>query len=106
MHLRFQDWTTLFASSAGIALAILVMWRGRRSGLAIPLALLSIDFCVFNLATLFYELSGLRGFNIADKATSPMAVAFGLHFVLAFVGRKQALRPVLSQATSLVRSFR
>ena len=95
MHLRFQDWTTLFASSAGIALAILVMWRGRRSGLAIPLALLSIDFCVFNLATLFYELSGLRGFNIADKATSPMAVAFGLHFVLAFVGRKQALRPVL-----------
>jgi two-component system, NtrC family, sensor histidine kinase HydH len=95
MHLRLQDWTTLVASSAGMALAVLVLWRGRRSALAIPLALLSIDFCVFNLATMFYELSGRVGFNVADKATSPLAVAFGLHFVLAFVGRKVSLRPVL-----------
>jgi two-component system, NtrC family, sensor histidine kinase HydH len=95
VHLRLQDWTTLVASSAGMALAVLVIWRGRRSALATPLALLSIDFCVFNLATMFYELSGRRGFNIADKATSPLAVAFGLHFVLVFVGRKQSLLPVL-----------
>lgn len=95
MNLRLQDWTTVFASSAGIALAVLVVWRGRRSALAIPLALLSIDFCVFNLATMFFELSGVRGFDIADKTTSPWAVAFGLHFVLAFVGRLGSLRPVL-----------
>jgi two-component system sensor histidine kinase HydH len=95
MQLRFQDWITLFASSAGIALAVLVIWRGRRSSLAIPLALLSIDFCCFNLATMFYELSRLRAFNILDKATSPFGIALGLHFVIAFIGRRQSLRWVL-----------
>jgi two-component system, NtrC family, sensor histidine kinase HydH len=95
MHLRFQDWTTVVASSAGMALAVLVLWRGRRSALAIPLALLSIDFGVFNLSIMFYALSGLEGFNLADKGTSPLAVAFGLHFVLAFVRRDVSLRPLL-----------
>jgi len=95
MNLRFEDWITLFASSAGIALAVLVILRGRRSTLAIPLALLSVDFCCFNLATMFFELSRLAAFNILDKATSPFGIALAFHFVLAFVGRRQQLRWVL-----------
>jgi two-component system, NtrC family, sensor histidine kinase HydH len=92
MNLRAEDWITLFASSAGIALAVLVILRGHHSTLAIPLALLSIDFCCFNLATMFYELSKLNAFNILDKATSPFGIALAFHFVIAFVGRRQQLR--------------
>jgi two-component system, NtrC family, sensor histidine kinase HydH len=95
MALHFDDWTTLFASSAGIALAVLVILRGRRSSLAIPLALLSIDFCCFNLASMFFDMSKVAAFNILDKATSPFGIALALHFVIAFVGRRQQLAWVL-----------
>jgi|SRR5450755_1603440 two-component system, NtrC family, sensor histidine kinase HydH len=95
MNLQTEDWITLFASSAGVALAVLVILRGRRSSLAIPLALLSIDFCCFNLATMFFVMSNVNAFNILDKATSPFGIALGLHFVVAFVGQRRRLRWVL-----------
>jgi two-component system, NtrC family, sensor histidine kinase HydH len=95
MNLQTEDWITLFASSAGVALAVLVILRGRRSSLAIPLALLSIDFCCFNLATMFFVMSKVNAFNILDKATSPFGIALALHFVVAFVGQRHRLRWVL-----------
>jgi two-component system, NtrC family, sensor histidine kinase HydH len=95
MNLQTEDWVTLFASAAGVALAVLVILRGRRSSLAIPLALLSIDFCCFNLATMFFDISKVSAFNILDKATSPFGIALGLHFVIAFVGRRRPFRWLL-----------
>ena len=95
MRLHFQEWITLVASILAIAMAVLVIWRARRSPLALPLALLSIDFCCFNLAAMFYELSGVHAFFILDHATSPLGISLGLHFVLAFVGRRERFRLAL-----------
>lgn len=95
--MHYQEWMTLVACGASITLAVLIVWFGRGTPLALPLVLLTIDCCVFNVATVIFELSKgrLRAFDIVDKSTSPFAIALALHFVLAFVGRRQAFRWVL-----------
>jgi len=96
--MHHQEWMTLVACGASITLAVLIIWFGRGTPLALPLVLLTIDCCVFNVATVIFELSKgrLRAFDLVDKSTSPFAIALTLHFVLAFVGRRQAFRWVLA----------
>jgi hypothetical protein len=53
-----HGWITLFACAGQLALALVVLFRGMRSPLALPLVLLSLDLFFWNFAALAYEISG------------------------------------------------
>lgn len=93
-----HGWITLFACAGELALALLVLFRGMRSPLALPLVLLSLDLFFWNFAALAYEISGNLPWRWLDLSTSPLSAPLALHFVLVFAGRRRQLSRVLAIA--------
>jgi two-component system, NtrC family, sensor histidine kinase HydH len=78
-----------------LALGLLVLLRGGRSSIALPLALLCIDMFVWNFASLAEDVSGNTTWGTLDVVFSPFTPPLALHVILAFVGRMQSLRWLL-----------
>jgi len=82
----------------GLALVVLVIWRGRRSPLAPSLALLVLNITAWNFADDRWHAIGeprLHPWHLLDHASAPMTLPLALWFVLVFVGQEQKLRWVL-----------
>src|SRR5215472_8609 len=82
----------------GLSLVVLVIWRGRRSPLAPPLALLALNITAWNFADDMWHRHGeepLHPWHLLDHASAPMTLPLALWFVLVFVGLEQKLRWVL-----------
>jgi signal transduction histidine kinase len=82
-------WPALFACFAQAMLALLALRA--RDPLGAPLALLGADLFVWNFADLAFKASGLPIWHVLDITASPLTPVLGLHFVLAFVGRRREL---------------
>ena len=93
-----HGWITLFACAGNLALALLVLLRGTRSRLALPLVLFSVVLFFWDFAALAYEISGNLWWHWLDLSTSPLSAPLALHFVLIFVGRRRQLGAVLAAA--------
>jgi two-component system, NtrC family, sensor histidine kinase HydH len=93
--LSYELWTTLIACVGHLMLAVVVIWRGGRGPLVMPLALLCLDFFAWNAASLAYGVSGDATWHTLDMTFSPLTPPLGLWLVLAFVGRLRSWRWVL-----------
>ena len=93
--MQASEWTSLLACAGMLVLAFLVLLRGSRSPIALPLGLLCIDLFVWNFATLAFGVSGKPAWHWLDVTFSPFTPPLALHVVLAFVGRVRRLRWVL-----------
>jgi signal transduction histidine kinase len=82
----------------GLALVVLVIWRGRRSPLAPSLALLVLNITAWSFADAMWQSLGsppLHPWHLLDHASAPLTLPLGLWFILVFVGQEQKLRWVL-----------
>jgi signal transduction histidine kinase len=92
-----RDWQVIVACGIGLALALLMIWRGRRSPLAPPLALLLLDLTTWNFADDAWHASGetVVAWHFLDHTLSPLTIPLALGFALVFVGRLTRLRWLL-----------
>jgi two-component system, NtrC family, sensor histidine kinase HydH len=82
----------------GLALVVLVIWRGRKSPLAPSLALLALDITAWNFADDSWHAAGkppLHPWHLLDHASAPLTIPLGLWFVLVYLGLDEKLRWVL-----------
>jgi signal transduction histidine kinase len=86
-----SDWIALASCVGQIALASLLVARGRHSPLVRPLALLCLDFFALTAADLAFQFSSARGWNLLDSAAASLLVPIVLDFFLVFTGRRRAL---------------
>jgi len=85
-----------FAASAGnLFLANLVAFRARRARGALPIALLCVSLFLWDFGQGALLRGGPGPWSTLRLVGSAMAPGFLWHFVLAFTGRDQALRPWL-----------
>ena len=80
---------TLAACAVHLALTVIVILRGARSPMALPLAALCVDFFAFNAADLAGHASPALGWKWLDSAAASMLTPLALHLFLAFVGRRR-----------------
>ncbi len=90
-----QHGVMLAACVGELSLALLAIRRVGRTPLGIPLALLCLDLFAFQFADFAFQRSGAEGWRWLDAALSPFAAPLALQFLLAFVGRLRASRPLL-----------
>jgi signal transduction histidine kinase len=92
-------YVTTIACVLGLALVVLVIWRGRRSPLAPSLALLALNITAWNFADDMWhrqvDQDLLHPWHLLDHASAPITLPLALWFVLVFVGLEQKLRWVL-----------
>lgn len=86
---------TLLACAGHLTLGALALFRGARSPMAIPLALLCADFFAFNAAPLAETRSGAAGWVWLDAAASSMLAPLSVHVLVAFVGRRREFARLL-----------
>ncbi len=82
----------------GLALVVLVIWRGRKSPLAPSLALLVLNITAWNFADDRWHAIGeppLHPWHLLDHASAPITLPLAFWFVLVFVGQEKKLRWVL-----------
>jgi signal transduction histidine kinase len=84
-------WLTLLAMTCELALGLHVLLRGGRRSPAIPLALLSLNLFVTNLASFANEVVGGDPLRPLYLLCGPLVVPLGTHLVLSFVGRRRQL---------------
>ncbi|MFO0647437.1 MAG: HAMP domain-containing sensor histidine kinase [Polyangiales bacterium] len=89
------DALTLLACAGHLTLGALALFRGARSPMAIPLALLCADFFAFNAAPLAERISGVPGWAWIDAASSSMLAPLSVHVLVAFAGRRRELSRLL-----------
>jgi len=95
--MTLNDWTSLLSCAGTLTLGFLVLLRrGPRGALALPLGLLCLDMFVWSFSGLAHDLSGERRWYWLDVTFSPLTPPLALHVVLAFVGQLRRLRVVLA----------
>jgi signal transduction histidine kinase len=91
-----KAWVTLVACVAQAMLGVLAL---RAKGpLARPLTAMSACLFAWSFGAFTFEVTGQPAWRLLDVAVSPFTPAVGLHFALAFVGRRRSLRGVLALA--------
>ncbi|HUM12467.1 MAG TPA: histidine kinase N-terminal 7TM domain-containing protein, partial [Myxococcaceae bacterium] len=95
--MTLRDWPVIIACVFGLSLVLLVIWRGRRSPLAAPLAFLVLDLTAWNFADDAWHASGETRvvWHMVDHALSPLSMPLAFGFALVFVGRRRQLRALL-----------
>src|SRR5260370_8787002 len=68
-----HGWITLFACAGNLALALLVLLRGTRGRLALPLVLFSVLLFFWDFAALPYEISALLWCHWLDLVPPPLS---------------------------------
>jgi len=86
---------SLAACIGQLVVAGLSIARATRSPLAVHLALLCLDVFGWMGAGLAFEVSGVASWKWIDHALTPWTAPLSLQFVLAFVGRRRALRSMV-----------
>ncbi|MGB0592195.1 MAG: sensor histidine kinase [Myxococcota bacterium] len=86
---------SLCACMGHLAVAFLVLARGAKNAIAVPVALLCVNFFVWNFATWAYEVSGQDVWRWLDVTFSPLSVPLALHVTMRFVRSPMSLRPLL-----------
>ena len=96
--MTLRDWPVIVACVIGLSLVLLVIWRGRRSPLAAPLALLVLNLTAWNFADDAWHASGetVLLWHLLDHTLSPLTIPLALGFALIFVGRRRQLRWLLA----------
>jgi signal transduction histidine kinase len=96
--MTLRDWPVIVACVIGLTLVLLVIWRGRRSPLAAPLALLVLNLTAWNFADDAWDATGqtVVAWHYLDDALSPMSMPLALGFALVFIGQRRQLRWVLA----------
>ena len=96
--MTLRDWPVIIACVFGLSLVLLVIWRGRRSPLAAPLAFLVLNLTAWNFADDAWHASRetLLVWHMLDHALSPLSMPLALGFALVFVGRRRELRWLLA----------
>ncbi|OGR11116.1 MAG: hypothetical protein A2341_21860 [Deltaproteobacteria bacterium RIFOXYB12_FULL_58_9] len=89
------DWISLMACMGHLALAVVVLLKGRGNPLRFPLVLMSLDFFVWNFAQTAHRLSGEPMWDWIDTTFSPLGPPLVFYFVTVFVGRSRKLRPIV-----------
>ena len=93
--MSFTEFLSLCACMGHLAVAFLVMARGAKNAIAVPVALLCVNFFVWNFATWAYEVSGQDVWRWLDVTFSPLTVPLALHVTMRFVRSPASFRPVL-----------
>jgi signal transduction histidine kinase len=93
MSLRL--WITTVSSAGHLALALLAFSTARRTRLGWSVGLASLSLAGWLFAQLMFRRTSLVHWDHAAQIGSFLAVAFGVHVCLEFVGRARALRWVL-----------
>jgi two-component system sensor histidine kinase HydH len=93
--MSFTEFLSLCACMGHLAVAFLVMARGAKNAIAVPVALLCVNFFVWNFATWAYEVSGQDVWRWLDATFSPLTVPLALHVTMRFVRSPASFRPVL-----------
>jgi signal transduction histidine kinase len=94
-------WVHALAAASGLMVALLAATRSGGSRLALPLTLLALDQFAWNLASVGTSLSHDPRYAGIGAVAAPLFTPLALHFVLRFLGRKQALRRPLQAAYAL-----
>src|SRR5437660_2594934 len=81
-----RDWVLLIAATGHLSLALLATFRGGRSPLALPVALLCFDLFGWTFATFGHHLFGAPEWGWLDATATALSPPFVLHVVLAFIG--------------------
>jgi signal transduction histidine kinase len=79
------------AALAGLMVAALALLRGAKSPFALPLTLLGVDQFAWNVATVGWNVTGEERWRWLGAIATPLFIAFGVHLVLVFVGRRRQL---------------
>ncbi|MBL8957530.1 MAG: ATP-binding protein [Myxococcaceae bacterium] len=94
---------SLLAAAAFLAIAVLAWWRGRTANVkpvAWPFALLCLDLFAYNLLQAISDSTSQPTWRWLNAAMASLATAFFYHLVIAFVGRRGALKvPLLAAYT-------
>jgi signal transduction histidine kinase len=85
-------WVQLLSAVSGLTLALLAMSSGAGSRLAFPLALLALDQFAWNAASVGWELTGNDQYAWMGATAAPLFTPIAFHFVIGFLGMRQALR--------------
>lgn len=96
---------TLIACAGQLFLALLALWRGARSPLGMPLALLAVTQFSWGICSALHELSGEPEWQYLSLTAAPMGLPIALHFVLSFVGRRRSLSWLMFTAYGVVATF-
>ncbi len=91
--MTLRDWPVIIACVFGLSLVLLIIWRGRRSPLAAPLAFLVLNLTAWNFADDAWHASGETRlvWHMIDHALSPLSLPLAFGFALVFVGRRGQL---------------
>lgn len=83
------NWLAIVAITGNLGLAILILRRGARNPLRMPLLLLVGAMTIWSFASAIYDVFGGAGWRWIDVSTSPLLIPLALHVVLSFVGRRR-----------------
>ncbi len=82
-------------TASQLTLALASLARLGRAPLARPLALFCFSMAAWSLASLIGELTGVREWQLIDRAISPLTGPLAVNVALTFDGRRRALRAPL-----------
>jgi two-component system, NtrC family, sensor histidine kinase HydH len=88
-------WVHILAAASGLTVALLAATRAGGSRLALPLTLLAVDQFAWNVASIGTALTGDPRYAAIGAIAAPFFTPVAFHFVLRFVGRRQAYRRAL-----------
>ena len=93
--MTFSESISLGACMGHLAVAFLVMARGAKNAIAVPVALLCVNFFIWNFATWSHEMSGQALWRWLDVTASPLTIPLALHVTMRFVRSPRSYRPIL-----------
>ncbi len=91
-------WVHILAAASGLTVALLAATRAGGSRLALPLTLLAVDQFAWNVASVGTALTFDPRYAAIGAIAAPFFTPVAFHFVLRFLGRRQALRRTLTTA--------
>jgi two-component system sensor histidine kinase HydH len=94
-------WVQLLAATSGLVLALLAVTRGGGNRLAFSLTLLALDQFAWNAASVGFARGHDERYAWVGAVAAPLFTPLAFHFVLTFLGRRQAGRRWLAFAYAL-----
>lgn len=84
-----SNWLGIIATTGHLGIVILILRRGRKNPLWLPLLLLCSSMTVWSFAAAIHQLFGGLGWRWLEGTVSPILIPLALHVVLSFVGRRR-----------------
>lgn len=84
-----SNWLGIIATTGHLGFVILILRRGRKNPLWLPLLLLCASMTVWSFAAAIHDMFGGIGWRWLEGTVSPLLIPMALHVVLSFVGRRR-----------------